>query len=179
MDPPRRAEEGPRQPKIGPRWAQQGAQDPLGGPDPPLDLIKASRGHLQPILGPSWAISGRLPLCTYACARARGARPRRRAARKSNPARYSWSSLGSIVLRCWPIFGPSWPTLGFTWPFQAHLLTNMESKLSSSSPQGRNKTSKQPLCKLSQGSLPEEISQKHLICFRFAQVFAIPPFNHV
>ena len=161
LDPPRRAKEGPRQPKMGPRWAQQGAQDPPGGPDPPpLDLIKASRGHLQPILGPSWAISGRLPLCTYACARARGARPRRCAARKSNPARYSWSSLGSIVLRCWPIFGPSWPTLGFTWPFQAPLLANMDSKSPSSSPQNHNKTSKQTRCEL-KAPCPRNRPKKH------------------
>ena len=132
LDAPRRAEEGPRQPKIGPRWAQQGAQDPPGGPDPPpLDLAKASRGHLQPILGPSWAILGRLQICAYVCARARGTRPRRCAARQSNSARYSWSSLGPILVRSWPILGPTSVNLGATSPFQAHLQANMDSKLPS------------------------------------------------
>ena len=60
-----------------------------------------------------------------------------------------------------PILGPSLAILGSTWPFQAHLEANLASKLLSSSLQAHKKTSKEPLCKLSEGSLPPEIGQKH------------------
>ena len=60
-----------------------------------------------------------------------------------------------------PILGPSLAILGSTWPFQAHLEANLASELLSSSLQGHKKTSKEPLCKLSEGSLPPEIGQKH------------------
>ena len=60
-----------------------------------------------------------------------------------------------------PILGPSLAILGSTWPFQAYLEANMASKWLSSKLQAHSKTSKQPLCKLSEGSLPSEINQKH------------------
>ena len=60
-----------------------------------------------------------------------------------------------------PILGPSLAILGSTWPFQPHLKANLTSKLLSSSPQAHNKTSKEPLCKLPEGSLPPRIGQKH------------------
>ena len=60
-----------------------------------------------------------------------------------------------------PILGPSSAIFGSTWPFQAHLGANMASKWLSSRLQAQSKTSKQPLCKLSEGSLPPEIFKKH------------------
>ena len=155
--------EGPRRAQDSPRWAQDGPnkvpkipREALTPPPPP-DLAKASRGHVQPILGPSWAILGRLQICAYLCARARGTRPRRRAARQSNSARYSLSSPGPILVRSWPILGPTFVNLGATSPFQTNLQANMDSKLPSSSYQDQHKTSKQPFCQHSQGSLPEGI----------------------
>ena len=40
-----------KKPERGPRWARDGAQDPPRGPNPPSDVVKASRNHLQPIFG--------------------------------------------------------------------------------------------------------------------------------
>ena len=76
-----------------------------------------------------------------------------------------------------PILGPSLAILGSTWPFQAHLEANLASKLLSSSLQAHKKTSKEPLCKLSEGSLPPEIGQKHcfslgLLMFLTSQLWA-------
>ena len=180
--PPGTPQEGPRKAQDSPRWAQDGLDKvpkiPREALTPPLDLIKASRGHLQPILRPSWAILGRLPICAYACARARGTRPRRCAARQSNSARYSWSSPGPILVRSWPIFGPTFVNLGTTSPFRTNLQADMDSKLPSSSHQDQHKTSKQPLCKHSQGSLPGGIGQKTLIFTWFLKGFATQPFNH-
>ena len=55
----------------------------------------------------------------------------------------------------------------------------MDSKLPSSSPQDHDKTSKQTLCKLFQGSLPGEICQKTLIFQWFLKIFAISPVSHI
>ena len=80
--------------------------DPLGGTDPPPDLINVRRPLPDPLLGPTLAI------------------------------------------------------LGSTWPFQANLEANMASKLFPSSLQAHNKTSREPLCKLSEGSWPPQIGQQ-------------------
>ena len=82
-----------------------------------------------------------------------------------------WSPLGAIV-------GPSWVSLGSTWLFQAHLEANMASKLLFSSPQDHKKTSKQPLCKLSQSLLPPEIGKKNVFLW-FCVVFDISAFGHL
>ena len=55
----------------------------------------------------------------------------------------------------------------------------MASKLLSSSLQDHNETSKQPLCKLSEGLSPPEIGQKHRLSFIFLNVFGISAFGHL
>ena len=50
-----------------------------------------------------------------------------------------------------------------SFPYSINFEANLASKLPSSSLRAHKKSSKEPLCKLSEGSLPPEIDQKH--CF--------------
>ena len=78
---------------------------------------------------------------------------------------HSHSYVITIVLFAYLNTNAFWTHLGnilvSTWRFEIDIEANMASKLLSSSLQAHNKTSKQPLCKLSEGLLPPEIGQKH------------------
>ena len=103
-----------------------------GRPGPPR---RAKEGPRWPRMGPRWAQTGP---------------PHSGKILQDN----SWSPLE-------PILGPPLAIWGSTWPIPAHLEDNMASKLLSSSLQATNKTSKHPLCRFFQGSLPPLSGQTH------------------
>ena len=74
------------------------------------------------------------------------------------PHRFCSMSLAPFLTPSWDHLWPSWGQLG---PFKLLLKPTWPSSCSLQGIYSHNKTSKQPLCKLSEGLLPPESSKEH------------------